>query len=66
MIRKYWMRTTITDIVYKNLTGKSVTECTSDFIIDTAEDIGETISGAASSVSQAVSGWLSKLTADNE
>jgi hypothetical protein len=52
----------VADIVCENLTGKSVTEATSDLIIDTAAKAGKAISGAAKSTKNAVSGWFSKLT----
>ncbi len=51
----------IADIACENLTGKSVTEATSDFILDTASEVGEAVTGAAQSATSAVSGWFDKV-----
>jgi len=52
----------VADIVCENLTGKSVTEAASDFVLDTASKAGKAITGAAKSAKKAVSGWFNKLT----
>ena len=52
----------VADIVCENLTGKSVTEAASDFVLDKASKAGKAITGAAKSAKKAVSGWFNKLT----
>jgi hypothetical protein len=45
---------------------RSVTEATSDLIIDTAAKAGKVISGAVKSTKNALSGWFSKLTSSGD
>lgn len=52
--------TVVADIVCEQITGKSVTETTSDFILDTASAVGEKISGATKASGQVISDWYDK------
>lgn len=51
----------VADIVCENLTGKSVTEATSDFVLDNASKVGKAVTGAASNAKKAISGWFDKV-----
>lgn len=50
------------DIVCENITGKSVTEFTSDAILDNLPKAAKKATGAATTAKNAVSSWFSKVS----
>lgn len=52
----------VADIVCENITGKSVTEFTSDAILDNLPKAAKKATGAATTAKNAVSSWFSKVS----